>query len=231
MQDLAESNPQGPGHAWAPFILAILLGLFAATANTGPVLAGQLNGHANAIPGFTGTTTFLDVSGPDQLSGTVDFAVFAPGDFPFGGYAPTTGELTYVYQIIMDAADTESLSNLSIVLDGDADNIGAFLLEVGDIPPSASSFSTFLPIATAGDFAAWDFEVPGLNANQLSYGLVFSSPQVPEYLFGTVVNGGLGALVAPLPTPSPVAVPEPGTATLLAIGALAVFGIRRRRLR
>ena len=196
-----------------------------------PASAGQLFANGAAIPGFTGTTPFFDSTGPgDTLSGTVDYAVFAPGNFTYAGYTPTPGQLVYAYQVIMDPLDTHSLSNLTVLLNGDANNISAFELETGDIPPSGFNFSSFLPSATAGDAASWDFEVPGLGPNKMSYGLVFSSPNVPEYLFGSVVNGGLGALVAPLPTPSPVPIPEPSTAILLGLGmsAMAFVAAGRR---
>lgn len=207
------------------FFLAALLAAFTAV----PVFAGLLNGHGSSIVGFTGTTSFSDVSGPDVLSGTVDYAVFAPGDFPFGGYTPTPGQLTYAYQIIMNDPDnTESLSELAVFLNGDANNLSIFLLEAGDVPPSSFSFSTLLPTATAGDTANWFFESPGLDSGDMSYGLVYSSPNIPEYFAGNVVNGGLAALVIPLPVPSPIAIPEPSTVTMLGLGALALVLFRRR---
>jgi len=212
------------------FILAALVAFSAL-----PALAGQLNLNANAIPGFTGTTPFANASPPDFLLGTVDYAVFAPGDFttafPASGYTPTAGQLVYAYQIIpTDGLNTEFISFMSVNLNGDANNISAFELEPGNTPPDASTF-TFGPTGMAGENAEWYFFGGGIPISGRSYGLVYSSPNVPQMLDGNVVDGGLTANVIPLPVPSPVAIPEPGTITMLWLGGLGILAIAARRRR
>jgi len=212
------------------FILAALVAFSAL-----PALAGQLNLNANAIPGFTGTTPFANASPPDFLLGTVDYAVFAPGDFttafPASGYTPTAGQLVYAYQIIpTDGLNTEFISFMSVNLNGDANNISAFELEPGNTPSDASTF-TFGPTGMAGENAEWYFFGGGIPISGRSYGLVYSSPNVPQMLDGNVVDGGLTANVIPLPVPSPVAIPEPGTITMLWLGGLGILAIAARRRR
>ena len=200
-----------------------------------PALAGQLNLNANAIPGFTGTTGFINASPPDFLVGTVDYAVFAPGDFttafPASGYTPTAGQLVYAYQIIpTDGVNTEFISFMTVNLNGDANNISAFELESGNTAPDLSTF-TFGPTGVAGENAEWYFVSGGIPISGRSYGLVYSSPNIPQMLSGNVVNSGLTASVVPLPVPSPVPVPEPGTITLAGLGGLGILAAAARRRR
>ena len=105
-----------------------MLGVGLVTLLSGTARAGVLNGHANAYndgvnPTWTGSTAFSS----GTLTGFVDYAVFAPGDFPFGGggYTPTAGELVYAYQVFVTGA--ASVSSFSVALENPtANNIGSF---------------------------------------------------------------------------------------------------------
>src|SRR5687767_8067426 len=97
-----------------------ILGLFITTA----AYAGPLNGHPNALtplPTDTGSTSF---NNGQTLSGYVDYAVFGPGQFPYSGYTPTAGELTYAYQVYVTG--TAPVSSFELVIMDQASNIGAF---------------------------------------------------------------------------------------------------------
>jgi hypothetical protein len=181
--------------------------------------AGVLNGHAAAFndgngPGAGGawssTTAFTDGGG---LSGTVDWAVFGPGNFPYAGYSPTVGELTYAFQVIASGSNAIHALTLNDP-NGAAGNIGSFADLAGDTPTSA----------TLGAQAAWNFA--GLNAGDTSIGLAFSSVRVPDSLFGIVVNGGSFAVAVPLPVPGTFNFPEPASMVLLGAGSLLM--LRRR---
>lgn len=196
-------------------LLCAAVALFAA-----PVFAGPLAFHPNAIPGFTGTTPYSN----GILSGTVDYAVFLPGDWPgYAGYSPTPGEAVYTYQIYVDGA--APVSSLAVAIDppNPANNIGWFFDGDGTFVPTGAFLSG------PPDTAEWDFS--GITAGSASVGLAFSSPNLPMEFFGSVQDTGIGAFVIPLPSPGPVPIPEPSSLVLSALGAafLVVAGRRYRR--
>jgi hypothetical protein len=176
--------------------------------------AGALFNNPNAGPPplYTGSTPFT----VGTLSGYVDYAVFNPGQFPYAGYTPTAGELTYAYQIFVTG--TAPLSSFEMVLTDPADNIGNFNSLPGTLPNSQTLNSSVS--------AKWTF--PGIPTGGNSDGLAFSSPRLPSSLFATVVDTGQSTWVIPLPTPGPVGIPEPATIGLAAMGCL-VLGLRRRK--
>lgn len=176
--------------------------------------AGDLDGHLNAFTDvanvtWTSSTPFDNGAG---LSGFVDWAVFGPGDFPFAGYSPTAGELTYAYQVFSTGAD--AIHAFTLNLGNPANNIGSF----GDLGGEAPSS------ATLGAQAVWNFA--GLDIGENSSGLAFSSLNVPESFFGILINGGTTSVAFPLPVPSPNDIPEPASLALMAIGGVAI--LRRR---
>ena len=174
----------------------------------GPASAGLLD---TGSPLTSGTTAF---DNGNNLSGTVDWAVFGPGDFPFAGYTPTAGELTYAYQVHSTGSDT--ISSYQVPVGNPADSIGSFSDPSNGVTGSAVSFDS---LAVPG-YATWQFS-SGILTGASSEGLVYSSPNTPEEIFSILVDGGTYAIAVPVPTPSAEPIPEPG-AILLLISGLAV---------
>jgi hypothetical protein len=188
-------------------LLAVIAGLFISTW----AQAGPLNGAAGALS--SGSTTFDNGA---TLKGYVDWAVFNPGTFPYAGYTPTSGELSYAYQIFVTGA--APVSSFELVLTDPADNIGNFPLSGGTAPNSQT--------LTSMTSAKWTF--PGIPSGGNSTGLAFSSPRIPQSLFATVVDTGQSTWVIPLPSPGPNGIPEPASLSLAAMGCV-VLGLRRRK--
>src|SRR4051794_16825172 len=162
---------------WCAAVLALLI--------SSQAFAGALFNNPNAggpPPLYTGSTPFT----VGTLSGFVDYAVFNPGAFPFSGYTPTAGELTYAYQIFVTG--TAPVSSFELVLTDPADNIGNF----NSLPGTAPNSQTL----TALTSAKWTF--PGIPSGGNSDGLAFSSPRIPQSLFATVVDTGQTTWVIPL---------------------------------
>ena len=190
---------------------AVILALLISTQ----AFAGALFNNPNAggpPPLYTGSTPFS----VGTLTGFVDYSVFNPGQFPFAGYTPTAGELTYAYQVFVTGS--APLSSFELVLTDPADHIGT----ISDLPGVNPTSQTLTPLTSA----KWTF--PGIPNGGNSVGLAFSSPRIPQSLFATVVDTGQTTFVIPLPSPGPNSIPEPATLGLEAMGCM-VLGIRRRR--
>jgi hypothetical protein len=188
------------------FAVAVLM--FAVSAQ-----AGVLDGNAGAYSGWTGTQAFDNGTG---LSGTVDFCVFRPGAFSDSSYTQNSGEFVYAYQIF--STGTDAVSSFAMMVQNAANTDGV----MGDL----AGVGALSSIISAGAEVEWVLDSPGIEAGQNSVGLVFQSPNAPEWLLGTVVDGGGFAYAYPLPAPSAF-IPEPATMTLLGLGAMAM--LRRRR--
>lgn len=172
------------------------------------------NGSGPAGGAWTGSTPFST----GTLVGYVDWAVFGPGQFPYSGYTPTPGELTYAFQVF--ETGSAPLSSFSLALTDIADNIGVF----NDLAGSAPNTMTLTSMSSAN----WHFA--GIPQNGNSEGLVFSSSRIPQNLAGTVVDTGQTTNVVPLPSPSSTPIPEPGLALFAAVAVGSKLIGRRRRI-
>ena len=178
----------------------LALGIAGAMAFGASADAGVLNGHAAAYndgTAWTGSTAFDNGLG---VAGTIDWAVFGPGDFPYAGYSPTGA----------DAIHSLTLNDPNNA----ANNVGAFADLAGEAPISMA----------IGTQVEWNFA--GLDTGDNSTGLAFSSIKTPDTLFGIVHNGGSFAVAVPLPVPGPNDIPEPASLALLGAGGLMM--LRRR---
>jgi len=189
------------------FLAAVVL-LFAVSAQ-----AGSLSGNPGAYLGWTGTVAFDNGIG---INGTMDYCVFDLGQFSDSGYTQGVGQYVYAYQLFSTGSDT--LSSFAMMVQNAANTPGT----MADLP----GVGALSAIISAGAEVEWVFDAPGVGAGQNSVGLVFSSPNVPEWLLGTVVDGGGFAYAYPLPAPSEF-IPEPATMVLLGTGAMAL--LRRRQ--
>jgi hypothetical protein len=175
--------------------------------------AGLLNGHGAAFGGVTGTQPFNNGVG---LSGTIDYAVFTAGDFNanFAGLGYVPGDaLVYTYQV--EVTGSLGVSVELVGIGNPANTIGTF--NIGDQNASSASFNPN---------ARWFFS-PEIPTGMSSWGLAFSSPQLPIVGAALTIDGGTQALVAGVPTPGPIMVPEPATMIVLVLG-LAGCCLRRQ---
>jgi hypothetical protein len=164
---------------------------------------------------------------PSNLTGTVDWAVWAPNTFPggFSGYTPTAGEYVYTYQI--NVVGTAPVSQSIVFVVNQADNIGEFTGDAGFglITGDSPSLSVLVPFSSA----EWTFD--GIAAGATSVGLAYSSLHAPDFSVDVLIDGGTFA-VAAVPGPLGPAIPEPGSLALAAcgVGVLSLY-FGRRRLR
>ena len=197
------------------FALTLAVVLLAA-----PAMAGQLaSDGANSYLGLWAGTSAFSSGG---LNGTVDWAVYGPGNVPagFAGYTLTAGELLYTYQILNTGPDPSS--SLSVHVENAAHDIGTFtasLIDAFDAP-------FFFEITSIPGDAVWYFG--GIAGGEDSTGLAFTSPNVPMWDTAIVLDGGQSDQIA-VPSTSPVNIPEPGTLTLVLCGLFAVALQRLRR--
>ena len=192
------------------FLIAALLSL----ANLASFAqAGILNGHGAAFGGVTGSVPFNNGVG---LSGTIDYAVFSAGAFNanFAGLGYVPGDaLVYTYQV--NVTGSLGVSAEIVGISNPANTIGTF--DIGDQNSSSASFTPN---------ARWLFS-PEIPTGMSSWGLAFSSPKLPIVGASLTIDGGTQALVAGVPTPGPITIPEPAT-LVLGMGGLGAMLLSKR---
>ncbi|WP_146584163.1 hypothetical protein [Posidoniimonas polymericola] len=178
--------------------------------------AGVLSGNGAALPGWTGTVPY---DNGNNLSGSIDFAVFTAADFNanFGGMGYVPGD-AYVYTYQTNNAGSDNFSQLTVGITNPANTIGTF--NIGDVDTSSSLFD-------GSGNAEFQFLSPAVATGQSSYGLAFSAPTLPIQLGGIISDGG-GAIQIALPSPGTV--PEPAAACLLALAGGVAVSTRRSRV-
>lgn len=190
----------------APFV-AILALVVACTAE-----AGVLNGAAGAL-----TSGTVPYDNGNNLSGTIDYAVFAASDFnaSYGGMGYTPGDAyVYTYQVLNSGSD--DFSQLTVGISNPASTIGSFT--IGDVAPSSNLFD-------GSNNAEYQFLSPAVATGQSSYGLAFSAPTLPIDSVGIISDGG-GALQIDLVAPGTI--PEPTAAVLALVAGAVATSLRRR---
>ncbi len=196
-----------------PWLLVFFVGMSVGYHST--CQAGILNGHVAAYENVAGSIFFNNGAG---LSGNIDYAVFTAAAFNahFGGlgYAPAS-ELVYAFQI--ENLGSVYVSGETISVANAANTIGTF--NIGDVDASS---------ATLTPDAEWSF-APGIAPGDSSWGLAFSSPNLPIVGFFTTFDGDTSWLMAGVPTPGHNPIPEPASLALLAIGSVLTCRRIRRR--
>jgi hypothetical protein len=194
-----------------PIVLVVLV-----AASTAP--AGVLNTSPFAMSGFTGTQSFSGAVVIWTVNASVDYAVFAPGQFDleFGaGSDPSAGaHYVYAYQL-MNTGSSEPIVEMTVGLDGDEIMGSVGFLAGANVDPSSSTF----PGPTS---ARWEFGPGALPTGLMSDILFFTSAYAPEFDSATVK----ATASASNPVPSP-AIPEPFTVSLLMVGGGVL--LRRKR--
>src|SRR3972149_9073614 len=107
--------------AWCLVLFAVV-GFYAA-----PAFAGLLD-YGTPYGSWSGSTPFSAVGQQGTLIGHIDWVVFGPEGFPFDGYSPTSGELSYAYRVF--STGTENITTYYIPIDEPADNFSSF----SDVP-------------------------------------------------------------------------------------------------
>ncbi len=203
-----------------------VLGLIAIVSlAAAPAFAGMLD---TGTPYFDGTETWSGTTsaGDSEVGGSIDWRVYAPGQFPFSGYTPTPGEFAYVYQFHNDPGSA-AISLYSVAVENSIDNAGWFVdggNGVTGVQPDDANIN-----APPGGDVYWDFSY--ILSGDSSCGLVYSSPNAPLDFWSIFINHGEYRIAEPVPSPSANSIPEPGTLWLLASGMAVMMAARRFRRR
>lgn len=190
-------------------------------------------------------------AGPNAITGTLEYAVFAPGAFQaflndhFGGpppFDPAPGEVVYAYQLLDVTVANPGVTKISVGLD--AIDIPGTISPPSWIPTGA--INEQLP--DSGEYIAntsmvWNFPdlagTVGVNERLLvgeqSPILFFSSEYLPELDNITVTSGIAGPhyvdAVPSIGTNLSSEIPEPSSLAILLIAAASSLGFIRRRSR
>ena len=176
------------------------------------------------------TTHFLASNSERALDIQVDYAVFAPGQFPgsytpFAGFAaPAANEYVYAYQIYNvgtahGGTSGSAFSQLAVDILSPVSSLGKDESGAGPTGDAGGLSTSFAFLSQQG--ASYLFLVPALQVDQYSVVLFLTSTYGPSFAQATVYDHGLSA-TGNLPMP----LPTPASASLLVLGLAAA---RRRR--
>lgn len=232
------------GRACGPCLLglslAALLVSAASQVQAGPLATTPLAfNDGNGPDGGIWRGSFTATGGPtigNEFTATIDYAVFPPGRFQqyltdngFLGSDPSgVGDAVYAYQVSSVTSATPGIGQLSVGLDtGDLlSSIGSVVGNAGEVTPTTS--------ANQITSAFWSFSGSPLTGGDVSEILVITSPSEPE-LDTLQLTSGVASPNATYLVPSLTdsigtfrEIPEPATASLLAVLATGLLPSRRR---
>ena len=212
--------------------MAVVLG------SSGTASASTLATTAYALGPWQGSHSYVAAGVLSQnLDATVEFAVFAPGDFQdflstennINFVDPAPSEFIYAYQITPITEATAGISIFTVGLNSNESTgiEGVSFIPMGTNHGGYSPLPAADPLLVGGgpgvsDSSQWNF-AGSIGTGQASGILFYSSPQGPEFGFSQVTAGTATTQQAnSLPNP----VPEPAT---LVLGLAAVLGLMARR--
>jgi hypothetical protein len=214
-------------------VLTALIVSFSVSADAGLLPADTVN----AMPGWFGTEIIqFDESNGKNVDGSVDYAVYAPGQFnlSFPNQDPSNGtQYVYRYQLHNNPTpdSTDFIRKLTVGLVGITDSTGwhCTYIEPGSIYPSGGAAPTLQVQLTGTPYtsAVWAFKASApVNTDSYSKMLIFTSPYSPTHQLATVLSSSSTDKWEGL-LPSPV--PEP--ATLIGMLSFGVLFLIQRVLR
>jgi hypothetical protein len=227
--------------------LAVLaLALLFSTPVRGDLLPADT---VNAMPGWfdTEVVQFIEDSSLKIIDATIDYAVYAPGQFnlSFPGQDPSNGT-RYVYRYRLNNLSTSEdyIRKLTVGLVGATQAANCKYIEPGPIY-TGGSVAPLGQVALIGSpnptSAVWTYAAPGnvLSAGNSSKMLIFTSPYAPTLRRATILSAATGTHYEDGDgqhnswmgdVPSPV-VPEPTTlfSLLMSGGLFVIYRVLRRK--
>jgi hypothetical protein len=176
------------------FALMVLAASFSSQARAGLVAADT----ANAMPGWYGTSIiqFIEETSPEKfVDGSVDFAVYAPGQFnlSFPGQDPSGGtRYVYRYQLYNNSGTSEDyLKTLTVGLVGVTNAANCKWIDPGDLYQGSGGVIPTLQVALIGTpnptSAVWKYKASSpIGPGNYSKMLIFTSPYEPTSRLSTV---------------------------------------------
>lgn len=206
---------------------------FAVLLLAGIAAAGPLPTDPNAIPGWQGSKVLTSA----KITATVEYAVYAPGDFDTSLALDTPvdpsldSDYVYAYEVFAGALPVKDLTvqttlgaiPMSYVGTNHIDHY-SFNPELGTAPNNWFFNTGTNPTRVTN--AKWTSSL-GIPSGGHSDILFFTSPFPPQFLTSSISGGGTNIATSTLPSP----IPEPTTAALSVIAAVCLFAARRLRAR
>jgi hypothetical protein len=217
-------------------IMIALLGF--GSAAQGGLLPTDPQAYNDGTMTWSGTQAYAAGSGTNSLKTTVDYAVYAPGQFnnssALGNPTDPSGgsQYVYAYQLWNNTGGSLAISAFTLGFADAADsdkgteaadkqpaNIGYLAGTPSGDPPTGEAF-TYAGGSGPAQSGVWNFS-GGVPAGDHSNVLIFTSPYPPEFDLGTVQGGRTSTQMLPSP------VPEPASSLLLFFFAAAFLAATR----
>lgn len=191
--------------AFCAFALSTVISSFALATH-------DLGSLGTSMPAYTGSAAYTSTGN----SATLDYAVFAPGDFT-GAVVPAN-HYVYAYQGFVNTPSNPMFQFSVFVDDLLAANKGA----VGTTSGTAPFTQNLDPAGTKSFFNLFSTPILAAGNSKVVY---FTSPNSPKLGSTSAIFTAGPSAVSPTLVPTPL--PEPATIGLLTIGAL-ILGRKRR---